>query len=581
MSPQITAGISAVPHWTSVLTTLEDRSPLEEEASDATDSGGDGTASEQEEKVEEEEVSELGTDDDNDSIPALIDESSAPRRSARRYASTASGYLTSPEASTALRLSTASGPRAVAGAQSQRGFPRPTLVPIPDVPPLIASFSTLTHEVLHSSAAPSHRSGGRGSFSPAAANTAAAGAHGMQGTQTAGAASAGIQAPAPPSPSPSAGAGGSSRYSSANSLPDLVREEDSEAEEEQQEAMDILMDAWHAANSIYQAGAAATPGPTEQPSIMVPIFVAPPSGGSGISHSTQPGGQSGEESDEEEVPPLVNEATSPRPYPTPQTQRPAQGASASLQQPQPQRTQRQVPQQSAGTALQGTAGHETGAGVVAPQQQRGYQQQQQQGPPRLQLPPPPLQPPSLAGYSPGASTMAPSPGSDDDLDEDGEYETGTSTAWTPASSTSLTHRSVTAAPSTSTALATATETAAGLPNSSSGSGKAVTSEAGAGSQGSNSSSSDAGLEECWVCFTAGPLPPQHEGDTAGHIFQPCTVCTGGLRHMHRSCMQRWLASSWSVACPNCARPYARCVKAVRDCPPAEAGCVMWGGQSGW
>jgi hypothetical protein len=300
--------------------------------------------------------------------------------------------------------------------------------------------------------------------------------------------------------------------------------------------------------------------------------------------------QQEQESDvsDEEVPPLVDERTAPRGrYPTSHVHQPQSSPSSARQRHSQQVVQLQ---QSAGASQQGMgSGAGAWTGVSSSQQQQGTQQQHQQqqllllqAPLRLQVPPPlPLLPSLLpVGYSPGASTMAPSLGGDE---SEGEYDTSTSTAWTPASVASgnrsagtmlMTPTEVPTTPSalpvgtreepTSMAAAAATSAPCSLSDSSSSSSSSSTAAAqSAAAQGSdcvNSSSTcsaEPGSEECWVCFTAGPLPAQHEGDTSGHIFQPCTVCTGGLRYMHRSCMQRWLASSWSVACPNCARPYAR------------------------
>lgn len=93
---------------------------------------------------------------------------------------------------------------------------------------------------------------------------------------------------------------------------------------------------------------------------------------------------------------------------------------------------------------------------------------------------------------------------------------------------------------------------------------------GAGGCGNCEESGDEDEDGCWICL--GTSTPASFGGRAEdmELMAPCGLCRGGVGAVHKGCFRKWLSSSWSLACANCARPYTMCV-----CRPL-AFCVLLG-----
>jgi hypothetical protein len=57
--------------------------------------------------------------------------------------------------------------------------------------------------------------------------------------------------------------------------------------------------------------------------------------------------------------------------------------------------------------------------------------------------------------------------------------------------------------------------------------------------------------ECYVCFREA-APDDGPG---GRLVSPCGNCAGSIAWIHLRCLREWVASSWTVQCPNCRQPY--------------------------
>ncbi|GFR47318.1 hypothetical protein Agub_g9006, partial [Astrephomene gubernaculifera] len=98
---------------------------------------------------------------------------------------------------------------------------------------------------------------------------------------------------------------------------------------------------------------------------------------------------------------------------------------------------------------------------------------------------------------------------------------------------------------TAAATTTATTTAA-----ESGSSSDSAAEGGSSGGGGNGGSGGGGSGGGSGGVQLPPPPDDHEA-----LVAPCGVCAGGLRHIHRGCLRRWLDSSGALDCPNCKTPY--------------------------
>lgn len=95
----------------------------------------------------------------------------------------------------------------------------------------------------------------------------------------------------------------------------------------------------------------------------------------------------------------------------------------------------------------------------------------------------------------------------------------------------------------------------GSPSTAAAGGAAASTAAAAGAAGASSSKS--GCQRCW-----GSGGRARGSGRAGAVVEnmdalmdPCGVCMGGMKYIHRSCFDRYLSTTWSLSCPNCARPY--------------------------
>ncbi|GIL92073.1 hypothetical protein Vretimale_14950 [Volvox reticuliferus] len=58
------------------------------------------------------------------------------------------------------------------------------------------------------------------------------------------------------------------------------------------------------------------------------------------------------------------------------------------------------------------------------------------------------------------------------------------------------------------------------------------------------------------------------------LIMPCRTCSGGLQYIHRGCFQRWLDSSWAIACPNCRTLYDSAVLEAVSCGPSVRSMLL-------
>lgn len=92
-----------------------------------------------------------------------------------------------------------------------------------------------------------------------------------------------------------------------------------------------------------------------------------------------------------------------------------------------------------------------------------------------------------------------------------------------------------------------------------GSAAAAAEAAGSTSASAVRSNASSGCQRCWSSgSSSGRVRPGRAGDVKENmdaLVAPCGICMGGMRYIHRSCFDRYLKTTWSLACPNCARPY--------------------------